>query len=175
MTSTTPMNTLGRTVSSANAAVNDRLDDLERQLPSIPSKVLGLTRSATDKASSAMCGAASAILRQGTSVAHTTDVAARTTAGQARSATSRTASTVSANTREVVGQARAQTAQVVDQAEDSVEKLLDDATASVEGTKRPARLEDLTKAELYERAQDRDIAGRASMSKPQLIRALRAN
>jgi hypothetical protein len=40
--------------------------------------------------------------------------------------------------------------------------------------KRSSRLEDLTKDELYARAQDADIAGRSEMSKEELIAALRA-
>jgi hypothetical protein len=39
---------------------------------------------------------------------------------------------------------------------------------------RPHRLEDLTKEELHERAQEADIRGRSDMSKEQLIEALRA-
>jgi hypothetical protein len=38
----------------------------------------------------------------------------------------------------------------------------------------PGRLEDLTKEELYERAQKADIPGRSEMSKEQLVDALRA-
>jgi len=173
---------LSQTIARTNASVNERLDDLERQLPSIPSKMLGLTRAVTDKAGAAVCGAATAmtrpataVTREGASVAHSADIAARTTVGQARSATERTVATAGANTREVVGQARAQTGRIADQTQASVEQLLDDATTAVKNDKRPARLEDLTKAEIYERALDRDISGRASMSKPQLIRALRSN
>ena len=39
---------------------------------------------------------------------------------------------------------------------------------------RPQRLEDLTKDELYARAQEADVPGRSEMSKEQLIEALRA-
>ena len=39
---------------------------------------------------------------------------------------------------------------------------------------RPRRLEDLTKEELYARAQEADIPGRSEMSKEQLAEALRA-
>ncbi len=39
---------------------------------------------------------------------------------------------------------------------------------------RPSTLEDLTREELYARAQEADIAGRSEMSKQQLIDALRA-
>jgi len=41
-------------------------------------------------------------------------------------------------------------------------------------SKRPSRLDDLTKEELYARAQEADIPGRSEMSKEQLIKALRA-
>ena len=54
------------------------------------------------------------------------------------------------------------------------EKLLDDATEAVDpNTRSVAALGDLSKAQLYERAQDRDIDGRASMNKDELIAALR--
>lgn len=39
---------------------------------------------------------------------------------------------------------------------------------------RPRSLEDLTKEELYARAQDAEIPGRSEMSKPELVAALRA-
>jgi hypothetical protein len=39
---------------------------------------------------------------------------------------------------------------------------------------RPRRLEDLTKEELYARAQEADVPGRSEMSKEQLVEALRA-
>jgi len=39
---------------------------------------------------------------------------------------------------------------------------------------RPHRLEDLTKEDLYARAQEADIPGRSEMSKEQLVQALRA-
>jgi hypothetical protein len=42
------------------------------------------------------------------------------------------------------------------------------------GHSRPSNLEDLTKDELYARAQDAEIPGRSEMSKEQLIEALRA-
>ena len=45
---------------------------------------------------------------------------------------------------------------------------------SDESRARPRRLEDLTKEELYARAQEADIPGRSEMSKEQLVEALRA-
>ena len=48
-------------------------------------------------------------------------------------------------------------------------------TESGERQPRPSRLEELTKDELYARAQEADIAGRSEMSKEELIAALRAS
>ena len=45
---------------------------------------------------------------------------------------------------------------------------------SDESRARPRRLEDLTKEELYARAQEADTPGRSEMSKEQLVEALRA-
>jgi len=47
-------------------------------------------------------------------------------------------------------------------------------TGGVAELVRPSRLEDLTKDELYARAQEAEIAGRSEMSKEELISALRA-
>lgn len=47
-------------------------------------------------------------------------------------------------------------------------------SGSGESTVPPRRLDDLTKEELYRRAQDAEISGRADMSKDELIAALRA-
>ena len=46
-------------------------------------------------------------------------------------------------------------------------------TSSPGNSERPTRLEDLSKEELYARAQEADIPGRSEMSKEQLIEALR--
>jgi hypothetical protein len=58
---------------------------------------------------------------------------------------------------------------------DGVEDLLDDANGVVDrGSPKPQRLDDLSKADLYERARDLDIEGRSTMSKRELIGAIRA-
>ena len=43
-----------------------------------------------------------------------------------------------------------------------------------DGPSRPSALEDLTREELYARAQEAEIPGRSEMSKKQLVEALRA-
>jgi hypothetical protein len=47
------------------------------------------------------------------------------------------------------------------------------ATASSDGPSRPRALDDLSREELYARAQEADIPGRSEMSKQQLVDALR--
>jgi hypothetical protein len=59
------------------------------------------------------------------------------------------------------------------------EPIVDFANRKIRGASRerqsaPSSLEDLTKEELYARAQDADVPGRSEMSKEQLISALRA-
>ena len=99
---------------------------------------------------------------------------ARQVAGQARSAARRSATTAGDGASEVTGQARAQGSKVADVVEDQAEALIDDATDAVDPkTRTAASFDDLTKAELYSKAQDRDIDGRASMSKDELVAALR--
>jgi hypothetical protein len=62
------------------------------------------------------------------------------------------------------------------QATNAVKDAAADLGSSLPGASapQPASLENLTKDELYARAQDADIPGRSEMSKEQLIAALRA-
>lgn len=100
----------------------------------------------------------------------------RTTAGQAHSAAGRSVNTVKNNAAEETGQATAQTAAMIGTIEDETVGLLDDATQSVDPkTVNPASLTDLPKDELYKRAQAADIDGRSTMSKAQLVSALRSS
>ncbi len=178
--------------------LTERLDRLESELPPIPARAIGLTRATAhrvnatasdvandvgrqlDRLSSTAGNAMSTTLGQARSaVGRTSGTARRTgneTIGQARSAVDRTSGTARRTSNETIGQARAQTRRTGEQAERSATALLDDATRAVEpdGDGKPASLDDLTKADLYERAQELDIEGRSSMSKSQLVRALRS-
>ncbi len=175
-----------------------RLDQLEAQLPPIPARAVGLTRATAHRVNSTASDVANDVGRQlgrltstaGTAlsttvgqarsaVERTTSTAQRTskqTAGQARSAVERTTSTAKRTSKETVGQARAQGKLTGKAARRSATALLDDATRAVEpdGDGKPASLDDWTKADLYERAQELDIEGRSSMSKRELVRALRS-
>jgi tetrahydromethanopterin S-methyltransferase subunit G len=153
-----------------------RLDRLEAELPPIPAKALGLTRATAHRVNTTAAEVASDVGRQIGRFGSTAGEALSTTVGQTRSAVERTSSTARRTSKEAIGQARAQTERTGRAAETSTTALLDDATRAVEpdGDGRPASLDDWTKADLYERAQELDIDGRSSMSKRELVRAIRS-
>ena len=153
-----------------------RLDRLEAELPTVPSKAIGLTRATAHRVNSTASDVANDVGRQLGRLSSTAGTALSTTVGQARSAVDRTSSMASRTSKETTGQARAQGKRTARAAERSTTALLDDATRAIEpdGDDKPASLDDWTKADLYERAQDLDIDGRSSMSKRELVRALRA-
>ena len=99
-----------------------------------------------------------------------------TVVGQTRSAVDRTVDQASTGVKEVAGQARAQGEQASGRLDEIADRTARRATNAVDG--KPATgtpYEEWTKSELYERAQELDIDGRSGMSKPQLIKALRAH
>jgi ribosomal protein L4 len=136
----------------------------------------GQARSAADRTASTAGTGARTVAGQARSAADrtasTAATGARTVAGQARAASTDAADTARSTGKAAAGQARAQADRVAGVAEDEVEGLLDDATDAIDPD---TPLEDLTKEELYERAQDRDIEGRSTMSKGELVSALRAD
>lgn len=156
--------------------IADYLDRLEADLPAIPARALGLTRATVHRVNDVAIGVATDVARQVGLVTGTAETAVSTTVGQARSAVDRTTKMVKKTANETTGQARAQASRTVDAAAQATSALLDDATRAVEpdGTGRPASLDNWSKADLYERAQELDIEGRSSMSKRELVKALRA-
>jgi hypothetical protein len=100
--------------------------------------------------------------------------AGATVVGQARSAVERTAARAVTGINEVVGQARAQAIRASDRVDEAIEHTGARAVAIVDGTPSSGTpYETWTKDELYERARELDVDGRSSMSKRQLITALR--
>ena len=99
-----------------------------------------------------------------------------TIVGQTRSVADCTPSTAKRTSKETIGQTRAQSKLTGKAAGRSATTLLDDATRAFEpdGDGKPAALDDWSKAELYERAQELDIDGRSSMRKRGLVRTLRS-
>ena len=155
--------------------VTHRLDQLEAELPTPPAKAIGLTRAMAHRANAVASGVARDVGRQLGRLSSTAGEATSTTVGQARSAVDRTSSVANRTIKETSGQARAQGERTARAAERSATALLDDAARAVEPDPdgKPASLEHWSKADLYERAQELDIDGRSSMTKNELVRALR--
>jgi hypothetical protein len=165
-----------RRLDEFESEVIQRLDDLERRLPPIPRKAVELGRAGAERIGATTGGIARDIGRQFTRVTTVTGDAVNTSVGQTRSAIDRTATVVRRNTNEAVGQARAQTKRSGQAAERGAVALLDDAARGVEpGNGTPAALDEWTKADLYDRAQELDIQGRSTMDKRELIDAIHAS
>ncbi|MGA7759212.1 MAG: hypothetical protein WCA90_04440 [Ilumatobacteraceae bacterium] len=158
------------------SAVTERLDELERRLPPIPRKAVTLGRASAARIGATTGGIARDIERQFSRVTAVAGDAVNTSKGQTRSAVDRTATTLRRNTNEAVGQTRAQMKRSATAAERGTVALLDDATRAVETNEHsPAALEEWTKADLYDRAQELDIQGRSTMAKRELMDAIRAS
>lgn len=132
-------------------SVNSMLDRVESRLPLIPRRVFRLQRAVADASLSV----------------------AKTVIRAINGSSSRVENSARTGVNTVKGQARAQADNTTDVVETEASSLLDRATRSVEGIPSD-RLEEWTKADLYERAQELDLKGRSTMSKKQLISALRS-
>lgn len=163
-----------------------QLDRIESTLPTVPAKVFHLQRTitgATIGRSAAVAGLLAESTRDFLLSART---AGKTVTGQTRAAAEDVVTTARVGARTVAGQSSAQGRRVAATATDEATTLLDRAIDAVEEdvedidentTDRPGSgkpYEQWTKAELLERARELDIEGRAGLSKPQLIKALRA-
>jgi hypothetical protein len=97
-------------------------------------------------------------------------------AGRTRSAIQQTSSTARRTSKEALGQTKAQVKRTGEAAQSSTANLLDDARPAVEPTNdgKPASLENGSKPDLYERAQDLAIDGRSTMTEQQLVSAIRS-
>jgi len=165
-----------RRLDEFESTVTQRLDELERRLPPIPRKVVVLGRAGADRIGATTADIARDVRRQLSRVTSVAGPAVNTSVGQTRSAFERTVTTARDNTNEAVGQARAQTARSGRAAERGAVALLDDAARAIEPSDgSPAALDEWTKAELYDRAQELDIQGRSTMDKRELIDAIHAS
>ena len=163
-------------ITSIQNDLTDRLDQLETSLPSIPAKSLAFSRASARRVIDTTSDVACTVGRRIDSVWSTASTGAKTSVGQATSAVNRTAKVAGDTARQTAGQVRAETAQTIDAATDAAEQLLNDGTQAVDPD-RPnpgVPYSQWTKAQLYERAQDLDVDGRSSMTKKQLVTALRA-
>lgn len=156
--------------------ITQRLDQLEHRLPPLPAKSFALGRATVRRTNDVVMSVVSDVARRMDTVVTTARTGARTTAGQAKSAVERTAQMAETTAKQTIGQAARQAATTTDAAQDATGELLDDATATVDPDAAPRGIayEDWTKSDLYDRAQELGIDGRSSMSKRELIAALRS-
>lgn len=153
-----------------------RLDQIEKRLPLVPARSLALGRASARRANDVVVSVVSDVARRVDTVVNTGRTGARTTTGQARSAVRRTSMVARTTAKQTIGQAKRQASATGAASRTAAGELLDDATAAIDPDASPRGIayEDWTKSELYERAQELDIEGRSSMSKRQLIAALRS-
>ncbi len=185
-------------ITSIQNDLTDRLDQLETSLPSLPSKSLAFGRASARRVIDTTTDVVSTVGRRLGSVRDTASTGAKTSTGQASSGVNRTAKVAKNTANEAVGQAksavnrtakvakdaarqtagqvRAEASQTVEVAADTAGQLLDDGAQAVDPD-RPnpgVPYSKWTKAQLYDRAQELDIDGRGSMTKKELVSALRA-
>lgn len=159
------------------ADLTRRLDGLEGELPPAAAKVLHLQRSAVSSVTHAAGDAFSAVTEVASSVVGAARNGVRTVLGQARSGVATTGEVGRTQARTVTGQAGAQADRLAQVASKAVEDLADRGIDRLEdsGSGSGRAYEHWTRAELLSRAREVGIDGRTRMSKPQLIRALRAD
>jgi len=140
----------------------------------LPRKIIELNRTLVHRSAETAGGAIRVVTDGASRVADASFVAGRTVVGQTRAAIDRTVSATRQGRAEVSGQAEAQGAAVADTIDHEANRIVDRATDAVDGLPAPGTpYEEWTREQLYQRAQELDVDGRSTMSKAQLIRALR--
>ena len=169
------------------------LDRLETQLPPPSGSLLRFNRSLVNFGTDQACrvtGAMTDSLRNivgttrsagksvadqsaaaGNQVVKATRSAGKSVADQSAAAGNQVVKATRSAGKSVADQSAAAGSQVVDSADRELNRLSNDLTPS---PGRGTRYENWTKADLYERASELDVAGRSGMSKTQLIAALRS-
>ncbi len=127
-------NTIERKISTVNDALTERLDDLETQLPSIPSKALAATRSSVRRVNDVVEATASSIWSHFDAVGKDASTAVSTSAGQARAAAKRSSDTIESGVRQTTGQARAAVDKTTDTVKKGVTQTTGQARAAVDKT-----------------------------------------
>ena len=140
----------------------------------LPRKIFDLNMAINKRILSTYVSVFKTVARNTMTVLGASHTAGKTVVGQSRSVVDRTLTTARNGTREVAGQVRAQGEKVGDVIEKEANKTVDKAirAASDKPTGKP--YEQWTKAQLLERAKELGISGVSTMSKGELIDALRS-
>jgi hypothetical protein len=160
-----------------NEQISVRLDEFEARIPELPKKVFAYNRAVAHRAVAQARRNNEMVVDAFRPVVRAADTGVRTVVGTTRWAVEQTTDTAVTGVRSVVGQAKAQAQRTSSTLRKQTTGLVDEATDRVEAAERQverAALTSMTKAELYQMAQDLDIEGRADMTKAQLVTAINA-
>lgn len=176
------------TPSTIRQAATDTLDRMEAFLPALPSASLRLQRALARRTGEVATDTFTTVRRSVESSVGATATAARTVAGTTRWATEQAARSARTAVRTVWGQTRAQVDIATDAIADERDDLQDELSAAADDAARVVSAvaaqvepdgssgpiyESWTKQRLYDEAQTLDIDGRSTMTKSELIDALR--
>jgi hypothetical protein len=146
--------------------IDERLDRLENRLPTLPAAGLRLQRAAVARS----CALASGMMQAWWgSLGRTAD-----RAGDAAATVAGTGREVAQTAERELAHASRATGDLIGDAASDATSAIEAATLAADPDRHPAgdAYRDLTRAELYRRATARDIGGRSTMSKSELIAAL---
>jgi hypothetical protein len=169
-----------RTVSERADALNgeftERFEQIEQRMPELPKKVVAYNRVVAERAFAQARRNNDLVVDAFRPVIKVADTGVRTVVGTTKWAVEQTAGTAMTGVRTVVGQAQAQVKRTAATLNHQTVGLVDEATDRAVAAGKSvehAALKSMTKAELYQMAQDIDIDGRADMTKAQLIVAIK--
>lgn len=157
---------------STQERLTDRLDEFEARLPKPADDAVAFARASARRVESTTTAVWERTSEVTGRTVGTATSGVRTVTGQARAGAQRIGSTIDRALSETTGQARAQARRLTETSRDDVADALSDATETVDPGDG---YDDMRKDELYQLAQDRDVVGRSSMSKGELVRALRTS
>lgn len=171
----TVTSTLSERADSIGDDLTRRLEELEHRMPELPKKVVAYNRVAAGRAIAQARRNNELVVDAFRPVVKVADSGVRTVVGTTRWAVEQTADTAATGVRTVVGQAKAQAKRAASTLNTQTVDLVEEATDRVAAAERSverAALTSMTKAELYQMAQDIGIDGRADMTKAQLVAAI---
>lgn len=166
---------LSERAEALNQDMSTRVEQFEQRIPELPKKVVAYNRIAAERAFAQARRNNELVVDAFRPVVKAADTGVRTIVGTTKWAVEQTAGTALTGVRTIVGQTRAQVKRTAGTLNEQAVELVDEATDRVVAAEKSAEratLESMTKAELYQMAQDIDIDGRADMNKAQLIRAI---
>lgn len=169
------------TNATLDARMTSALDEIEERLPKLPASVLRLERTIAGRTYDTVAAAVGDVRKSVDAVSKRADHAARTLIGTARHSATTTLDAARLGAKTTAGQAGAQVQEVGDALTSEVTSIHDDAVDAVNSAVRTmdpdhdatTGYDRWTRAELYEKATELDIEGRSSMSKSDLIAAIR--